>query len=249
MMKIPLKLTIDASKVAEQFKEFAVEVKQDLQKAMGDLAAITHAKVLEKAQQELKSSRQTYTDNLGFEEVSPGVWVVHLDEKALWIEEGIPENFDMKPGLLKGKKYRIIPFIHSKGPSQQTPLAQSLVREIKTHMRKEKIPFSRIEQEGGKPKLGRLHQFDVGMKQMSWRKKTTSEGNPLDRVSIYQSMKNGKVRRDIVSFRTVTAGPASNGKFIHPGVQPKKYLDSAYVWAVNEWEQKILPSIMEKWGK
>jgi hypothetical protein len=67
-------------------------------------------------------------------------------------------------------------------------------------------------------------------------------------VSIYQSVTaTGNVRRDILTFRTVSEGPASQGKWIHPGLPPKHFLDRASEWAIKEWENNILPAVLEKY--
>ena len=248
---MPLEIKVDAAGIAEQFKEFAREVEADIKKGVANLAAVTHAKVAEMASAELKTSREEYLSNLGFEEISEGVWVVSLERDAFWIEEGLEPNFDMKPGLLKnaqtskgGYKYKIIPFEHTKAPSQLTKTAQSIVNELKTNLKKADIPFRKIEKNAdGSTRVGRLHSVDFASQ-------TPGKGNTpaLKGVNIYQSVnKSGNVRRDILTFRTVTNGPGSEGKFIHPGMEGKKFLDKAADWALREWETKILTEIMDKW--
>jgi hypothetical protein len=248
-----LKIKIDTASIVAQFKELALEVEQDIHKGVANLAAITHAKVAEMASEQLKSSKKTFTDNLGFEEISPGIWVVSIDEDALWIEEGIEANKDMKPGLLKnatktskdGFKYRSIKFEHSKAPSQMTGNAQMIVSQIKSNLKKEGISFKKIEKHpNGSPKVGKLHTFD-------WKGSVPGKGNTpqLKGVSIYQTLtKSGNVRRDILTFRTVSGGPASAGKWIHPGVEAKKFLDQAAEWGIKIWEDQILPEILSKYG-
>lgn len=249
-----LKIKIDVAAIANQFKDLKMEIEQDLNKGVANLAAITHAKVAEMAGDELQSSRKTLTDNLGFEEVSPGIWIVSIDEDALWIEEGIEANHDMKPDLLKsatktskdGYKYRSIPFDHGKAPSQLTGAAQMIVAKIRSNLKKEGVPFKKIEKDAnGSPRTGKLHTFD-------WGGAIPGKGNTpqLKGVSIYQTVtKSGNVRRDILTFRTVSGGPKSAGKWLHPGFQPKKFLDRAADWALKEWEDKILPEVLAKYGK
>jgi len=251
---MPLKIKIDTSAIAKQMKEFATEVEQDLRKGVANLAAITHAKVKEMASEELKSSRQEMMDNIGFEEVAEGVWIVSIAEDALWIEEGIEANKDMKPDLLKnakhtskdGHKYRTIPFDYGKPPTQLTGYAQNIVARIRSNLKKQGVPFKKIEKgANGQPLTGKLHSFDFGGE-------IPGKGNTpvLQGVSIYQTItKTGNVRRDILTFRTVSGGPASAGKWIHPGFTAKKFLDRAQDWALKEWEDKILPEILGKYGK
>jgi len=244
-----LKIKIDVENIAAQCKEFAIEAQQDLMKGVENLAAITHAKVVEMAAQELHTSREKFMENLGFEEISEGIWVVSVDEDAFWIEEGLKDGFDMKPGLLKnaktskdGKRYKVVPFEHSQTPSNLTASAQSIVSQIKSNLRKEKVPFKKIEKDSwDRPKVGKLHSFN-------WASDVPGRGNTpsLKGVSIYQTMtKGGNVRRDILTFRTVTENQPD--KWISPGFEAKHFLDRAMEWALNEWEQKILPEIMSKW--
>jgi hypothetical protein len=255
-----LKIKIDTTLMAKQFKELALEVERDLKKGVANLAAVTHARVVEMASEELHSSRKTFMDNLGFEEISDGVWVVSVDEKGLWVEEGIEPNTDMKPGLLAGRKSRVIPFDHNKAPSQLNGYAQNLVTNIRAQLKKEKVPFKKLETYGtgpnkGKPIAGdvdkpvRLHTFDFSKGRAS--QAGGGGGNPdLKGINIYQTLtKTGNVRRDIMTFRTVSSGPASEGKWIHPGTKRHKFLDRAEIWAMEEWETKILPEILDKYGK
>lgn len=244
-----LKFNIDVGQIAEAFKEMAEEVQQDLEKGMANLAAMTDAKTKELAQAELHSSRQKYMDNLTLEEVQPGVWVVALDQPALFIEEGLQPNTDMKPGLLKnakvakdGTRYKVIPFDHGKGPSQMTPYARDIVTQIKRKLKADNIPFKKIEHnEDGSPKRGLIHSKNYGGD-------IPGKGNTpaMDGLSIYQSVtKTGNVRRDIMTFRTVT--DKQGDKWIHPGLEAKKYMDQALEWAIKEWEDKILPEILKKY--
>lgn len=247
-----LKIKIDTASIAAQFKAMALEVEQDLNRGVANLAAITHAKVVEMANSELNSSRKTLTDNLGFEEVTPGVWVVSINQEGLWVEEGIEPNTDMKPDLLKnakmtsksGFKYRSIPFDHGKAPSQLTGYAQNIVARIRSNLKKEGVPFKKIEKHpNGSPRVGKLHSFD-------WGGEVPGKGNTpiLNGVSIYQTLtKTGNVRRDILTFRTVSGGPASANKWMHPGMQAKKFLDRSLDWGLKIWEEQILPEILDKY--
>jgi hypothetical protein len=57
----------------------------------------------------------------------------------------------------------------------------------------------------------------------------------------------GKVRRDIMTFRTVSSNPALADKWKHPGLAAKKFLDRSAEWAMDTWEKEILPTILDKW--
>lgn len=252
-----IKFNIDAAAIAAQFKEFAVEVEQDLKKAVANLAAITDAKVKEMANTELHTSRKDFMDSLGFEEIADGIWVISVSEDGLWVEEGIEANKDMKPDLLaegakvskSGNRYKVIPFDYGKAPSQMSASTQMVVNAIKSNLKKEGVPFKKIERNSdGSPKVGKLHAFDFG--NPGGRMGGPGKGNTpiMNGLSIYQTItKTGNVRRDIMTFRTVSSGPGSAGKWHHPGLAPKHFLDRALDWAVKEWEEKILPEVMKKW--
>ena|ERR1035437_2531859 len=261
-----IKLTFDVDKIAAQFKEFALSVEQDLIQSVAELAQLTKAKVETMAQADLHSSREEFLKALHYEDMGNGIHVVSIDESGLWVEEGIEPGKDMKPDLLKkgdisestGNKYRIIPFDQNEKPSNSTPYAQSVIQRIRQGLKdsgshfdengveKKGLPFKKLEfNKDGSPRIGKLHSLNFGGERPGM-------GNTpvMDRVSIYQSMgANGKVKRDIMTFRTVSSGPGSEGKWIHPGFTAKKYLDQASDWAMQEWENNILPKAMEKWGR
>jgi hypothetical protein len=259
-----LEIKIDVAALASEFQEFAAEVEADLKKGVANLAALTHAHVAMTASEQLNSSRtngkgkteqEIYSKSLKFETIADGIYVVGLEKEAIWIEDGLPANFDMKPGLLtsdktvthpSGIKTLSIPFEHSKSKvqvAQMTPRAQAIIQDLRTNLRKEKLNLRKIEKNAdGSPKLGLLHT-------RNFKSEIPGKGNTpaLHRVNIYQSMKGGNIRRDIMTFRTVSSGPASAGKFLHPGLEGKHYLEEAYEWALKMWEEQILPEILEKW--
>lgn len=253
-----LKFNIDAAAMAEVFKEMAMEVQQDLEKGIANLAAMTRAHTLELAEKELKSTFTLYRDNLRLEEVSDGVSVVTLEQPALFIEEGLNPNFDMKPGLLKnaenaedGSRYKVIPFDQGKGPSQMTPYAKDVVDRIRKQLKKDNIPFKsplEVDQQKGSrtigaPLRGLLHRKNYGGE-------IPGKGNTpvMDGVSIYQTTtKTGNVRRDIMTFRTVSS--KQGDKWIHPGLDAKKFMDKALAWAEKIWEDQILPEIFAKYDQ
>lgn len=255
MSKNPLQFNIDVAALTADFKQFAMEVEQDLQKAAGALAAMTKAKVDELASQELTSTLEQFKKSVGWEEISPGIYVVYINEDALWQEDGLPAGFDMKPGLLKGATkiskdghpYRSIPFDHGKAPTQQTSDAQRLTSQVKSFLKKEKVPFRKIELNADKsPRTGQLHRFNIPSDAPTDRASTSA----LQGLTIYQTRdtsKPGNIRRDIMTFRTVSGGEGSQGKWIHPGYKPKNFLEKAGEWAEKEWENTILPEITSKW--
>lgn len=249
-----LRIDIDAADIARQFKEMALEVEQDIKQGVAKLAAAMHAKVLEDSQQELHTSRKAYADALNrLEEVSDGVYVIALDQSALWIEEGIPSNHDMKPDLLKnvapnrwGMKSKVIPFEHAKPSSQMTGLAKKISGQLGRELKKRGVPFKKgVEYDSnGSPRVGKIHEFDFASA-------IPGKGNTpaLKNVNIYQSMIGGNVRRQATTFRTVTDSPGSAGKWIHPGLMPRQFFEAAQEWGMQEWDSVMLPEILKKWNR
>lgn len=246
-----IKLEIDVEKIAAEFGKFAREVEEDLKAGVAELAGATHSMIVEKSAEELKSSRKTFQDNLKFEEIQPGVWVITIKKPALWIEDGIPSNYDMKEALLKnaktspttGNKYKIIPFDHGKPPTQMAPYNKDVAMRIKKKLSDNNINFKKIEvDEKGSPRVGKLHTLDFGGEKPGQGNTPVMKG-----INIYQTAKGGKVRRDILTFRTVSSGPASAGKWHHPGLKGKQFIERAYQYASDIWEREVLPKILEKW--
>jgi len=242
-----LKFDIDAESILSQFKEVAEEVKKNMEDSLRNLVTLTRARIVEQTEVLSSDVNRIYMEALGDEEeVATNVWVISLDEKALWIEEGIEANKDMKPGLLKGKTHRVIPFRYDKPESRNTPFTQGLIGEIKQKLKTEKVSISKIERNSdGSPRVGKLHEFNLGGP-------IPGKGNTpaLQRLSIYQSQQkdSSKIRRDVLTFRTVSSGPASEGKWIHPGYDAKRFMDKAMDKAVKDWEEQILPEILAKWS-
>lgn len=247
---MPLKLQIDAEAIADQLRSFTTEMKNEMKKAVGNLATLTRTRIAEAAQEELDTSRHIYMEALSDpEEEAPGVWVISLDQKGMWIEEGIQPNKDMKPDLLKGAKYKVIPFRYDKPQSQNSNYTQGLITEIKQQLRKQGVPYKKIEyNKDGSPKVGKLHEFNFG--NPGGKMGAPGKGNTpaLAGLTIYQREQGGKIKRDILTFRTVSSTPASSGKWIHPGFEAKKFMDRAMIQAIDDWENQILPELMQKWS-
>lgn len=248
-----LKIDIDVSAIAAAFKEAKKEIEKDLLEGVDALAAMTTAKIDEMAAEKLHTSLSIFQKGFKTQEIAPHVHLLTIDESALWIEDGIASGKDMKDALLKdapvnprtGNKSRAIPFAMNKSPSQMDPYAQSLVNQIKAHLKAKKIPYKKIETgANGNPRLGKLHSFSLPSEPPTSRASTPA----LARVNIYQKQgANGKINRSIMTFRTVSSGPASAGKFIHPGYDAQHFFEKSLEWATKEWETNILPQILAKY--
>lgn len=261
-----LKITIDIEALTKQCNGMKEEIKKDFLSNVQALSRVTHAKLRDLVKENLHSTRNVFLDNIPpVEELSDGVFVISILDGAMFVEEGIPAGTDMKPNLLKEAKtrtsksgksirYRVIPYLHSKDP-QDMPVdsttARKIVSEIRDKMKKEGIPWrTTIEKNAdGSPRVGKVGE-PLKLHSFNWGGSIPGKGNTpaMKGLSIYQTLtKTGNVRRDIMTFRTVTDQPSSDGKWIHPGIEKKQLLEKAAEWSMDTWEKEILPKIFAKW--
>lgn len=265
-------INFDLGIIQELQQSFRSEAEKALKEATRDLAMQTHAHIVEEVNSKLHSTREKFLNALSFDEVGQDTFMIHLDKSAMWIEEGLPANYDMLEGLLKSKKaktakdgsrYVVVPFEHKKGPTQSTAAEQDLTNTIKSEMRKRKIPYGKIEKNGdGSAKTGLLHSFDIMKAPVKSANgpgmgrgpigavKQGPTGIPfLQGVRVYQSKQKGKngkehVSRSIMTFRVASSKHKGQGRWVHPGLQAKKFLDEAAQWALKEFEAKIKNQVL-----
>jgi len=246
-----------------------------------DLAQMTYGKAVELASERLHSRRQMFIDGLSTYE-EDGVWVLHLDASVGWIEDGMPEH-NMLDDLLSspkaktaadGSTYVTIPFHHGpgKGKGSTTQAQQDLISTLKTEMKKKNIPWAKIEKdENGKPKLGKLHSFDVmnapikshhgpgqgrgpiGDVRQGPNARQAAGGGPggggtpfLQGVGVYQKEKGGKVQKSIMTFRIASSKHRGQDRWQHPGIEGTNILADSVKWAQEQIEEKIAPRLMDK---
>jgi hypothetical protein len=235
-------------------------------KALQDLVIQTEAHIIEEVQAKLHSSREKYLEALHVEQVDADTWSIILDPDAMWIEEGMDEH-EMIDDLLKskstktaadGSKYLAVPFEHKKGPTQQTQAQRDLTSTIKQEMKDRGIPWGGLESDAaGQPKQGLIHSFDILTAPLKDGSGPGQGHGPIGAprqgptgvpflagVRVYQKPykdKNGeeKMRRSVVTFRTASSKMKGSGRWVHPGLEAKKFLDEAAVWALKQWEEKI----------
>lgn len=251
-----LKVNIDISGLTQYLDDFVKEISKDVQKSIKALANDTYNHIKEEAQNNLHSFREQYLENLSpAEQIDDYLWVITLNQDAEWIENGRPDSFDMKPGLLKdgktskdGTRYRVVPMNQGKTSTQMSSgnkgYEQNMVNLVKSELKKKNIPYKKLElDKNGSPRLGKLHSLDIDSF-------TPGKGNTpqLHGLNIYQTkQKDGSVKRSITTFRTVTDKPDQKDKWIHPSVEARDFFQKAKVWAEQEWETKILPALIEKY--
>lgn len=252
-----IKVTLDISDLSQYLENFAKEISKDVEKGVEALAKSAHAHIVEEAQNGLHSFREKYLESLSPpEQIDKYLWVITLNDKASWIEEGMPEPFDMKPGLLKngktskdGTRYRVVPMNQAKTPTQMSPKTsgyeQSMVDKVKAELKKRNISYKKLEidPKTGSPRIGKLHSLSIDSY-------IPGKGNTpqLRGLNIYQTkQQDGSVKRSITTFRTVTDSPDQTNKWIHPSVEAKDFFIKTKTWAEQEWENKWLPTILEKY--
>lgn len=266
-------VNIDLSAILTLEQELRPAIDKAMREAGRDLSAQAHAHLMEEVQQKLHSSREKYLDALDFKQVGDDTWVVTLDKDAIWIEEGMPEH-EMIADLLKspkakmakdGSRYMVIPFKHNQGPTAQTRAQQDLTSTLKAEMKRREIPYGKIEKDSkGNPKTGMLHSFDI-LKNPPKTSEGPGQGKGpvgqvrqgptgipfLQGVRVYQKKVKGKdgketVKKSIMTFRIVSSKHMGTGRWVHPGLEAKKFFEEAADWALREWEQRIGPAILER---
>lgn len=261
---------LDVSGFEGLANDLRLRLNAEAQRAAQTLGPAAHAHMLELANDRLNSRRQIFVDALSFRQEDANTFLVVLDAKARWIDDGFPGPKDMKPDLLgsskaktakDGSRYLVVPFNHGpgKGPTNSTPAQQDLTNTLKAHFKARKIPWAKVEKgPGGQPLTGLLHSFDV----MGEPKKTHNgpgqghgaigdvrqgpTGIPfLQGVRVHQRPnKDGKVKRTITTFRVVSS-KMGNDRWIHPGLKPVRIVEDTYDWVLKEWEENMLPKILD----
>lgn len=263
---------LDLGPIVGMAKNLDSSVRKAMNDAARDLTTQTHAHILEQVQAKLHSTREKYVKALSFKQVDADTWVIELAKDAMFIEEGIKPNTDMLDGLLKsskaktakdGSRYIVVPFQHNKGATQQTPAQTTLTNTIKSEMKKRKIPYGKLETDAsGKPKTGLLHSFDIMKQPIKTAPGAGSGHGPIGQVKqgptgiphlqgvrVYQTkVKDAKgkesVKKSIMTFRIASSKMKGQGRWVHPGLEAKKFLDEAADWALKEFETRIRDQIL-----
>lgn len=219
-----------------QLKELGIELGQLTQEiesrakqGMSLLQQQVYGKIVEKAQDKLKSTRSVYLANLGMVNDTDNLWVVYLKKDAAWIEDGI-EPHEMIDDLTLGPKakvakdgsrYNIIPFKHNKNP-QHTSRAQMQIQNVVKKELKAR-GLDKTIMVDGRPKLGRAATLK---NELAGKGMPTNKFNRpiLAGLTIYQrehKTQTGKtqIKRDVMTFRVASTKQKGSGMWFHPGKQ------------------------------
>lgn len=243
--------------------------KKTMKEAGDRLTKMVRAHIVEQAGKKLHTRRQMYIDGLTTLQLDDSTFVVNLDAKVRWIEDGMPAH-NMIDDLLKaksaktakdGSKYVVVPFQHKKGPTQMTPAQKTLLDTIKGELKSRGIGYGKIEMAGGKPKLGLLHSFDIKHSPIKTSHGPGQGKGPIGQVMqgptgipllqgvrIYQRNVKNKdgsqsTRRDIMTFRIASSKHKGQGRWDHPGNEAVKLMDEGFDWAKRTWEREIIPQL------
>lgn len=257
-----IRIDLNFDRALQEFANRQQELMGDLIMGVRQLQSSVHAHVLEQAAEKLHSRHEMFTKALKVEQVDERTWVMTIPASVRWIEDGL-EAGSMLPALLRspkaktakdGHRYVIVPFRHDdptkrRGNSDSAQLNQRLNKHLRSELKKRGIPYKKLETgPDGTPKLGRLHAFDLGGEQRGATQYNVGWSSPaLDGVRIYQSMNDkGKVQRDIMTFR-VASSKHFRLKWNRPALPGMGFLEEARRFALEEWEQRILPTILQKY--
>lgn len=191
---------INIDEIADKISLASNVIESRVKTAVEALSVSVHAFIINRASSELsgfkkdfflgtgehaKKETQKSTPHPGVDQsarhvrwvkVADSLWVVELDEKVAWIEQGrspvsmATEDWLLKPGSkgLKtakdGSKYKAIPFTHTRGGKDLNTDKPALASIINKAFKAQKIPLKKIEKDSsGNPKLGVIHKLQINI--------------------------------------------------------------------------------------
>ncbi len=140
----------------------------------------------------------------------------------------------------------MIPFSHSKAPSDLTEKHKELVAQIKSELKKRKLTYKKLEVDAnGSPRIGTLHRFNIASD-----KPSANASHPaLHGVTIIQNKgSDGNVRRQVMTFRVISDNPTTKNKWQHPGLEARHFFEKAFAEAEAEWPA-VLDEILQRYSQ
>ena len=177
--------------------------------------------------------------------------------------EAEEHSFCCETVFIHNSRYLVVPFQHNKGPTQQTQAQRDLTNTVKAEMKRRKIPYGGLEKDSsGQPKIGKLHSFDIlhaptktqdgpgqGHGQIGAVRQGPTGIAFLQGIRVYQKRikdekGNSSVQKQVMTFRVASSKHKGTGRWVHPGLQAKRFFEEAEKWALEVWETKIVPEIL-----
>lgn len=264
-------LSFDTSKLEAFGSNFSKAIKKATDKALTQIAAATHAHIIEEANKKLHSTKDLYIENIQRFKDDDGTWYIVLDSSVVWIDDGAKAQ-DMLPFFLKspkaktakdGSKYMIVPFQHNK--DKMTAPQKDLLSAIKSELSSIGVNIKKTETDkNGAPKLGLVRSLDITTKPLKHSEGPGQGSGPigavrqgasgipfLKGVRVYQHMTKDKrgndaVSKSVVTFRTVSNKRKNPNAWHSKGSDGVKIMDESATWALKEFDTKIMPSIIEQ---
>lgn len=255
-----VKIEIDPNQVKSEFDRLKSQIEAELNKGVRLLAQSTEARIKQMADEKMKIMNEDYKKAVHFEQIDNNIFVVTLDQKMLFREEG-KKSWNMIDTHLQrnykvgkdGSKFKVIPFEHgssemdggetkdTSGPKTQKQ--QDIIGVLRKELEKKNIPFKEIEKDAsGQPKLGKLHTLNLPSEKPSKNARFPA----LQGLTIFQEKdKAGVVQRRLMTFRVMSEKQKGDGRWIHPGFKPLNLFEEAAQWAEQQWEQIIAPMILK----
>lgn len=180
---------VDITEAANKLGQSAELIKDQITNAVGILSAGAQSFIVQTANRELEGYQRTAylgkdNENIKRLDLGNGMWVVEVDEKARWIEEGRERMF--MDWLLKnaktakdGSKYKVIPMPQAKGAGSDGWNAHKpALREATEKVLKDnKISLKRLQRDSaGKPLVGLMRHIPTG--RLEAQKEVATYGTP-----------------------------------------------------------------------
>lgn len=262
-----LYVTLDIQALKDLAEGLMPAAQKALQEATEILASSVHGKIVELAQSTLHSRRQMYLDALHFEKVQDDLYLITLDAKATWIEDGYGAG-SMLDFLLKspkaktnklGQKYLVVPFSHNTKPSERSPAQNDLIESIQSELKRRNLPkMNAIERDSlGRPKIGKIRSFNVptplktgegpgqGRGEVGQPRQGVTGIPHGNGVTFYQHKNpQGKMVKSAMTFRIASESQRGTGAWDRQAKEGTNFFQAATDWAYEELESHIYPGIM-----
>jgi hypothetical protein len=221
-MKKDYSIEQQLAELNKKIEDYSNEIVQKAKLGLQAVANSAHSLIIDKAQNKLGSQKNLYIESLSVTNEGDNLWVIALDPKANWIEDGRPA-YDMLPGLLNGpkakvgkdgKKYNIIPFKQNKRPQDMSRSEKRMADFVQQELKRLNLDKT-IKDESGNPVIGKAAKVNL-----DYATSVKSRIPLLQGLTIYQrkvTNEQGKesIKRDIMTFRVASEKQIGSGKWWH----------------------------------
>lgn len=268
-MSKEFRFRLNTQEVLERLKETEKDIYKILNYAARELSINARDFIIQKAQKELDGFQREFFlgdngGNIKWEQINDQMYVVHLDPKISWIEEGreatsmATDQWLLKnPKISKdGKKYKVIPITQKTGGSSKDN--SELTGMINKALKREGIDMGEIVTDNsGKPKIGVVQKVTVDPPSRNARNaslfsmpRSNASAQELGlkphggffhgqnlMITQRKDAKTGKIKKEAMTFRVVHEDHKAEGKWVHPPVKALNSIEAAYKNAQVQWDQ------------